>query len=83
MSSRTTMGPPVCLDVPRRPPEPAPGCDVCVALAKQRTVARGLSDLSAVSDCNVELAAHPEKHPMARQRIAELTAPARAENPGA
>ncbi|WP_308364821.1 hypothetical protein [Streptomyces sp. ISL-86] len=62
-SPSTTMNPPVQLSLPRTPPGPAPGCGVCAALAKQRTAAYGNGDLSAVSDCNVELAAHPKKHP--------------------
>ncbi|WP_326767426.1 hypothetical protein [Streptomyces sp. NBC_01591] len=41
---------------------PAPGCGVCAALAKQRTTAYGNGDMSAVSDYNVELAAHRKKH---------------------
>ncbi|MFE3763578.1 hypothetical protein ACFXPI_17650 [Streptomyces sp. NPDC059104] len=60
-SPSTTMDPPVQLSLPRTPPAPAPGCDVCAALTKQRTEAYGAGDLSAVSDCNVELAAHPKK----------------------
>ncbi|WP_330332698.1 hypothetical protein OHS33_25295 [Streptomyces sp. NBC_00536] len=57
----TTMDPPVHLSLPRKPPVPAPGCAVCVALVEQRTAAREAGDMSAVSDCNVELAAH-SKH---------------------
>lgn len=56
------MDPPVHLAFPPTPPAPEPGCGVCAALAEQRTAARGDGDLSAVSDCNVELAAHPKKH---------------------
>ncbi|MFE3522694.1 hypothetical protein ACFXOD_14055 [Streptomyces sp. NPDC059161] len=61
-SPTTTMEPPVQLSLPRTPPVPAPGCGVCAALAKQRTAAYGNGDLSGVSDCNVELTAHPKKH---------------------
>jgi hypothetical protein len=53
--------------IPPSPPEPAEGCDVCDALAKQRREARERRDHSAVSDCNVELAAHP-KHRKPRGR---------------
>ncbi|KOU45006.1 hypothetical protein ADK54_16195 [Streptomyces sp. WM6378] len=56
------MDPPVQLSLPRTPPAPEPGCGVCAALAQQRTAAYGAGDLSAVSDCNVELASHPKKH---------------------
>ncbi|WP_344961251.1 hypothetical protein [Streptomyces thioluteus] len=40
-------------------PEPEPGCDVCLALARQRSDARRAGDLSRVVDCNVELRRHP------------------------
>ncbi|RCH67979.1 hypothetical protein DT019_13315 [Streptomyces sp. SDr-06] len=60
------MDPPVHLSLPRTPPAPAPGCGVCAALARQRAAAYGAGDLSAVSDCNVELAAHPKTHPGGR-----------------
>lgn len=62
-SPTTTMDPPVQLSLPRKPPSPASGCGVCAALAEQRSVAYGDGDMSAVSDCNVELAAHPKKEP--------------------
>ncbi|WSD70442.1 hypothetical protein OG978_25525 [Streptomyces sp. NBC_01591] len=61
-SPSTSMDPPVQLSLPRTPPVPAPGCGVCAALAKQRTTAYGNGDMSAVSDYNVELAAHRKKH---------------------
>lgn len=64
-SPTTTMDPPVHLSLPRTPPAPASGCGVCAALAEQRGTAHKAGDLSAVSDCNVELAAHP-KHEEAR-----------------
>ncbi|KNB54342.1 hypothetical protein [Streptomyces caatingaensis] len=40
-------------------PEPAPGCDVCGALARQRVEARRTGDFSQATDCNVELRQHP------------------------
>ncbi|MEU5129612.1 hypothetical protein [Streptomyces mobaraensis] len=40
-------------------PAPAPGCDVCAALARQRVVARRDGDFSRVVDCDVELRRHP------------------------
>ncbi|MBC2878873.1 MULTISPECIES: hypothetical protein [Streptomyces] len=40
-------------------PAPAPGCDVCEALARQRIVARRDGDFSRVVDCDVELRRHP------------------------
>ncbi|MFE6841623.1 hypothetical protein [Streptomyces sp. NPDC057686] len=58
MATRTTMSPPVHLSPPRDSPRPAAGCDVCAALAGQRSEAYRRGDRSAVSDCNVEIAAH-------------------------
>ncbi|GAA0387978.1 hypothetical protein [Streptomyces luteireticuli] len=40
-------------------PEPAAGCDVCVALDRQRKEAQWSGDFSRVVDCNVELRRHP------------------------
>ncbi|CAL9380612.1 hypothetical protein SUDANB120_01049 [Streptomyces sp. enrichment culture] len=54
-------GAPVTLSLPREEPTPAAGCDVCAALASQRSDARKRRDMSAVSDANVELRAHPHK----------------------
>jgi hypothetical protein len=45
-------------------PEPVPGCDVCGALAIERSEARRRGDLSKVSDVNVEI----RKHPHAKRR---------------
>lgn len=42
-------------------PEPAAGCDVCEALARQRAGAYAVGDRSRVTDCNVEIRRHP--HP--------------------
>jgi hypothetical protein len=39
--------------------QPTAGCKVCSALAQQREEARELRDMSAVSDCNVEIRRHP------------------------
>lgn len=52
------MSPAVHLSLPTRAPRPAAGCDVCAALAEQRSQAHRRGDHSAVSDCNVEIAAH-------------------------
>ncbi|MBW1596533.1 hypothetical protein [Streptomyces sp. JJ38] len=60
----TTDGPsPVHLPDPFPAPEPppAPGCDVCRALAAQRLEARNRGDLSAATDCNVEIRNHPHR----------------------
>ncbi|MGW0362664.1 hypothetical protein [Streptomyces sp. NPDC002990] len=49
-----------------REPVPAEGCDVCAALAKQRSHSRLMRDGSGVSDCNVEIRRHP--HPDSKGR---------------
>lgn len=53
--------------MPVAPPEPVEGCDICGVLVKQRGEAQARGDRSAVSDCNVELAAHA-KHRKPRGR---------------
>lgn len=58
MASLTTMSPPVHLSLPSEAPRPAAGCDVCAALASQRSEAHRRGDHSAVSDYNVEIVAH-------------------------
>lgn len=40
-------------------PVPHPNCDVCASLGRQREEARQRRDMSAVSDCNVEIRCHP------------------------
>ncbi|WP_411127358.1 hypothetical protein [Streptomyces sp. x-19] len=54
------LTPPVYLGVPGPEPKPAPGCDICGALADQREEARKRGDMAKVSDCNVEMKRHPE-----------------------
>jgi len=54
----------VDLPLPLAAPEPAPDCDVCAALARQRVEAQALGDYSQVTDCNVEIQSHP--HPKRR-----------------
>ncbi|MDG4857745.1 hypothetical protein P8605_06170 [Streptomyces sp. T-3] len=46
-------------------PVPVDSCDVCAALGKQREEARRAGDMTAVTDCNVELRRHPRQ---AKQR---------------
>lgn len=58
MAPQTTMSPPVHLSLPSEAPKPAAGCDVCAALANQRSEAHRRGDHSTVSDCNVEIVAH-------------------------
>lgn len=59
----TTMARPVHLAFPPSPPPPAADCDVCKALARQRTEARSRGDYSAETDRSVEIAAHSKEHP--------------------
>jgi hypothetical protein len=56
---RTIMAPAPQLTLPDPEPVPADGCDVCTALGKEREEARRSGDMSKVSDCTVEIAAHP------------------------
>ncbi|MFF4606646.1 hypothetical protein ACFY12_28420 [Streptomyces sp. NPDC001339] len=56
-----TMTPPVHLGVPKPDPEPAPGCDVCGALARQREDAQRSGDMSMASDLNIEMRNHPHR----------------------
>lgn len=60
--TKTYPGPPV--ELPLRldgDPPPEPGCDVCSALDRERSEARGDRDMSKVSDLNVEIRNHPHK----------------------
>ncbi|MFK8847745.1 hypothetical protein [Streptomyces sp. Ac-502] len=41
-----------------RPPEPAPGCETCAALAAQRAEARARFDASAQTDADVLMRQH-------------------------
>ncbi|MFI1018035.1 hypothetical protein [Streptomyces sp. NPDC020965] len=56
------MGPAVHLGLPLEPPEPAPGCVECTALARQRTEASRAGDSSKATDCNVEIRSHHARH---------------------
>ncbi|UQA95307.1 hypothetical protein [Streptomyces halobius] len=47
--------------VPEPEPEPVAGCDVCAALARQRTEAHTTGDKTTAIDCNIEIRHHP--HP--------------------
>lgn len=42
---QTTQEPPISLPDPTRPPRPAPGCDVCAALDRQRAAAEEAGDI--------------------------------------
>ncbi|AVH59714.1 MULTISPECIES: hypothetical protein [Streptomyces] len=58
---KTTMDPPITLELPLSAPDPAPGCGVCQALARQRAEALAAGNASRATDCNVEIRNHP--HP--------------------
>ncbi|MGW7440850.1 hypothetical protein [Streptomyces sp. NPDC054849] len=48
------QGSPVHVTLPRRDPEPAPGCPEGAGAAMRRA-----GDMSGVSDCNVDVRSHP------------------------
>lgn len=56
---KTTMDPPISLPDPTRPPRPAPGCDVCAALDRQRAEAEQAKNVRAATTCEVEIRSHP------------------------
>ncbi|MFM9594050.1 hypothetical protein ACKI1O_32260 [Streptomyces scabiei] len=56
---QTTDEPPVTLPDPTRPPRPAPGCDVCAALDRQRQAAEDARDIRRATTCEVEIRRHP------------------------
>ena len=49
-------------------PEPGADCDVCGALARERTAAAARLDWSRVSDLNVEMRNHQSQSPDQRAR---------------
>lgn len=57
---QTTDEPPVYLPDPTRPPRPAPGCDVCQALDKQRAAAEKAGNIRRATSCEVEIRNHPK-----------------------
>ena len=59
--TKTTLALPVHLSLPLDAPKLAKGCGVCAALVKQHAAAQAKGDLSAATDCNVELAADPHR----------------------
>ncbi|MFI1481387.1 hypothetical protein [Streptomyces sp. NPDC020747] len=56
----TTQESPVTLLDPTSPPRPAPGCDVCAALEKQRAGYERRGNIKAATDCEVEMRNHPK-----------------------
>lgn len=60
MSPRQTFPEdPVTLPDPTRPPKPAPGCDVCAALDKQRAEAEEAGNIRLATTYEVEMRRHP------------------------
>lgn len=53
------MSAPVHLALPGPEPVPVVGCGVCSALNEERREARRASDMSKVTDINIELRNHP------------------------
>ncbi|MEU8983101.1 hypothetical protein ACFVXW_09620 [Streptomyces sp. NPDC058251] len=58
---KTTMDPPITLELPLTKPAPAPGCGVCETLARQRTEHAAAGNPSKATDCSVEIRNHPHK----------------------
>ncbi|MER6351251.1 hypothetical protein ABT186_05215 [Streptomyces sp. NPDC001634] len=58
--SNKTMGPPIHLPDPTRPPKPAPGCDVCEALDRQRVQAEQARNYRRATTCEMEIRRHPK-----------------------
>ncbi|WP_329546784.1 MULTISPECIES: hypothetical protein [unclassified Streptomyces] len=65
---KTTMDPPITLELPLRDPDPVPDCGVCQALARQRADAVAAGNASRATDCSVEIRNHP--HPGRKRRRA-------------
>jgi hypothetical protein len=59
MKHQTMQEPPISLPDPTRPPKPAPGCDVCEALDKQRAAADEAGDIRRATAYEVEMRRHP------------------------
>lgn len=57
------MDPPVTLPDPTRPPRPTPGCDVCVALDRQRAAAETAGHVRRATMLEVEMRSHPHESP--------------------
>jgi hypothetical protein len=57
---QTLQEPPIELPDPTRPPVPAPGCDVCGALDRQRAAAEEAGDTRRATAYEVEMRRHPK-----------------------
>lgn len=58
MNHKTTPEKPITLPDPTRPPKPAPGCDRCAALDKQREAAEKAGDIRLMTTYEVEILNH-------------------------
>ncbi|MFI5687932.1 hypothetical protein [Streptomyces sp. NPDC051636] len=58
--ARSTQEQPVNLLDPTRPPNPAPGCDVCQALDRQRAAHEQRHEYGRATDCEEEIRRHPK-----------------------
>lgn len=56
---RRTQEDPITLPDPTRPPRPAPGCDVCQALDRQRAEFERQQAYGRATDCEEEIRRHP------------------------
>lgn len=59
---QTTPEKPITLPDPTRPPRPAPDCDVCAALERQRVSAERAKDVRRATTCEVEIRGHSSGH---------------------
>lgn len=50
---------PIVLPDPTRPPTPAPGCDVCAALDRQRATAERAGNIGLATTYEQEMREHP------------------------
>ncbi|QQM42813.1 hypothetical protein [Streptomyces liliifuscus] len=59
-TQQTAPEPPVSLPDPTRPPRPAPGCDVCATLERDRIRFERAGNVKAATTCEVEMRNHPK-----------------------
>lgn len=56
---QSVQGNPIDLPDPTRPPRPAPGCDVCAALDRQRAEAEAAEEYGRATTFEMEIRRHP------------------------
>lgn len=64
---------PITLPDPTCPPRPAPGCDICAVLERDRLRAEEAGKTRLATTCEVEMRNHP--HPEKRSEGLSRTAP--------